>query len=199
MYKKSINFVNTAKLLFSCNKLPPFREDTIAIWRRLCKIIFPNIIPEDQQDPDLLSKLTTEEEKSGILNLILRSLFNLLDRNRFENVSTVEKTREEYILDSDIIHAFADNCCVIKNREKISKDKLFRSFCMYAKAVDRPPKQKGVFTRQLYLWLPEIWDKQLKFEGKNKMFWINVALRDDFDDYLESLISDDVPGVLEEK
>lgn len=192
MYKKSINFINTAKLLFSCNILPAFREDTIAIWRRLHKIVFPHRIPKDQQDPDLLAKLTTEEEKSGILNLMLISLMRLLERGSFENAISIERSRDEYILDSDIIHAFADNCCVIKERNKISKDKLFRSFCMYARAVNRPPKQKGVFTRQLYLWLPEIWDKQLKFEGKNKMFWINVALRDDFDAYLDTFIKDAV-------
>jgi P4 family phage/plasmid primase-like protien len=51
-----------AKLFFSANKIPQTADESDAYFRRNVVISFPNKFDEDKADPDLLGKLTTDEE-----------------------------------------------------------------------------------------------------------------------------------------
>ncbi len=46
--KKAISFRNRAKMIFCANDLPIIYEDTLAVWRRLCVILFTETIPEEE-------------------------------------------------------------------------------------------------------------------------------------------------------
>lgn len=66
-YDASLN----TKLFFSTNKMIQTSDQTNAFYRRLIIISFPNTFEEDKQDPDLINKLTTQSELSGIFNLLM--------------------------------------------------------------------------------------------------------------------------------
>src|SRR5207302_7003645 len=70
-------FKNYAKLMFSCNKVPEVQEDSDAFFRRWIIITFPNKFEGANDDRDMLSKLTTPEELSGIFNWALKGLKRL--------------------------------------------------------------------------------------------------------------------------
>jgi putative DNA primase/helicase len=74
-FQNSFLFVNGAKLTFSCNVVPEVYEDTTAFFRRWIIIQFPNIFDGEKADKDLLKRLTTPEELSGILNFALCGSF----------------------------------------------------------------------------------------------------------------------------
>ena len=70
-----------AKLFFSANKIPMTHDISDAFFRRYNIISFPNNF-EGKDDPDLLNKLTTEEELSGIFNILMTALRRILKNNR---------------------------------------------------------------------------------------------------------------------
>ena len=56
-------------------------DQTNAFYRRLIIISFPNTFEEDKQDPDLINKLTTQSELSGIFNLLMYYLRLIINNN----------------------------------------------------------------------------------------------------------------------
>ena len=89
-FKDSFNFVNTAKMIFATNMPPEISEDTLAVWRRFVVIDFPFKFTGDRADKNLLPKLTTEQEFSGLLNKVLEGLERLKKNGDFSYSRSVE-------------------------------------------------------------------------------------------------------------
>lgn len=95
-----------AKLFFNANQPPPSNDDSDAYFRRNIQIHLPNQFEEVKSDintkiadPYILAKLTTEEELSGIFNLLMRYLRILLKNKRvYVNEQTIQERRERYQL-----------------------------------------------------------------------------------------------------
>jgi hypothetical protein len=88
-----------AKLFFSANKIPQTADDSDAYYRRQFE--------DNNADPDLLMNLTTEEELSGIFNVLMTSLRRVLRSKRiFVNEKTIQERREKYEMSSDPIGSF---------------------------------------------------------------------------------------------
>jgi P4 family phage/plasmid primase-like protien len=81
--KDPFEFTPFAKLVFSCNEIPELPDNTYATWRRLILLEFENVF-EENKDTNLIDKLTTEEEISGLLNLALQNLRQLIRDNEFD-------------------------------------------------------------------------------------------------------------------
>jgi P4 family phage/plasmid primase-like protien len=82
-----------AKFIFSTNKIPDTEDESDAYFRRDFILSFPNRFEDGRgADPILLKKMTTEEELSGILNVLILALRRLL---RNGGVFIREKTIEE--------------------------------------------------------------------------------------------------------
>jgi P4 family phage/plasmid primase-like protien len=72
-----------AKLFFNANAIPPTVDHTDAHYRREIIISFPNQFEEGKNaDTKLLSRLTTEEELSGIFNILMKGLRRILKNER---------------------------------------------------------------------------------------------------------------------
>jgi len=106
-FQQPFVFQNTTKNIFSANEVPPVNDQTDAFYRRWIIILFSTIIPVENRDSELASKLTTPDELSGILNFALEGLKRLLARGDFSNTKTVDEVRKLYGCLSDSASAFA--------------------------------------------------------------------------------------------
>lgn len=95
--KEGFEFRNTAKMFFSCNKVPKSLDDSIAFYRRWILLNFPNYFTESQRDKYLLNKLTDPADLSGLLNIAVKHLNSLLINGDFSNVLSDKEIRERYI------------------------------------------------------------------------------------------------------
>jgi P4 family phage/plasmid primase-like protien len=100
-----------AKPIFAANKLPTTADDTDARFRREILIDFPNQFEGENEDPDLLNKIiTNEEEMSGIFNLVVNSLRIITERNKIHvNASTISARRAKAKLIQNPIKAFLED------------------------------------------------------------------------------------------
>ena len=80
-HQRAYDTILHAKLFFSANKIPQTADESDADYRRKIVLSFPNTFEGQNDDPDLLAKLTTEEELSGIFNILMTALRNILLRN----------------------------------------------------------------------------------------------------------------------
>jgi putative DNA primase/helicase len=145
-FKDSFFFYNYSKLIFSANQVPFVEDDSNAFFRRWIIINFPFKFEGEKADTKILEKLTTPEEMSGFLNLILAGLKRVLDKG-FSYKKTTEEIREDYIRSSDPIGAFILDCVIQSSEDFIEKDKLYNSYVNYCKVKKFPVVDKNVFSK----------------------------------------------------
>ncbi len=144
-FKDSFSFVNTAKMIFATNTPPEMSEDTLAIWRRFVVIDFLNKFIGPGADKNLLAKLTTEEELSGLLNKALEALVRLEKNGDFTYHRTIEDTRAKYLLASNPAAAFIEECCDFSAWESITKEELYQAFLKFCQDNKLPGIGKKAF------------------------------------------------------
>jgi len=105
LYKDEIELTQYPKMIFNCNELPREVENTHGFFRRFMIIPFEVTIPKEEQDNQLSNKII-KSELSGVLNLIIQNLQDLLQRGQFTEWDKIERAREEYQLESDSVRMF---------------------------------------------------------------------------------------------
>jgi len=176
-FKDRFDFENYAKMIFTCNIIPPCPEDTIAFFRRWLLINFPNVfLPEDPKtNPNLLEELTTPEEMSGLLNWALDGLDRLMKNKHFSTGGTVEEIRARYLASSEPVKSFAENCLEPKENNTELKDNVYNAFLDYCKQMGIKTVAKGVFSQRLpqFIKVEAGWTKVLK---KSVRSWKHIKL-----------------------
>jgi putative DNA primase/helicase len=134
-YGKLFEIRNRAKLIFSGNNIPLSEgEDSLAYFKRWVILKFEALFQGDKQDRNLINKLKTLENLSGLLNLALVGI-KLLERDGFENIP-IEVIRAEYERRSMSLSTFIDTQCVINFSKKeyfIPKGDFYDSYLKYYK------------------------------------------------------------------
>lgn len=157
-YGNRFNFNNTAKWWLSGNTLPEPGELTGAFFRRFTIIECNNRIPKDQKEVDILNRIATPENLSGLLNEALRGLKRLLERGRYETQIT-DNTEDLYKKHSNTVDHFIGKYCKYevnsyeeneKGEYEIEKDKLLEVLNEFEKKIGASQtKSKRILTTKL--------------------------------------------------
>lgn len=183
----NFNFSNFCKLLFSCNQIPAAPTDqSDAYFRRPFIIDFPNVFSteanaERKADPNILKKLTTKKEFSGLLNKATKALSQLLKNNRFHGDKTPDEWREIYIRKSDPIGAFVLDCCEEINDPEayIIKPDLYTAFVNYCKIRKLSIVTTTQFSQQIKTKFTLAQESTIGRRGqRRKQVWRNLCLID---------------------
>lgn len=148
-FQDSFNFTNHAKLIFSCNKLPMKNDDTNAFYRRWVIVKFPYSF-EGKADKNLIQHISTPEELSGLLNMALGTLKELLLRGDFSFNKSTEEMREEYQRLSDPVGAFCHDMIESSPDEHIEKEKLYTEFAAYCREKNYIVISKDRFFKRIH-------------------------------------------------
>jgi putative DNA primase/helicase len=132
-FKPAYEFVCDAKLIFSCNVVPESYDDSDAFHRRWILIPFTKTIPLDRQDKNLLDKLTTPQELSGLFNKALAAFRRVEESGTFTNEGSIEAKRDLYQRLSDPIQSFIDDCVDFDPDRHVVKQELFQAFQEYSR------------------------------------------------------------------
>ena len=180
-YGKLFEFRNRSKLIFSGNSIPLSEgEDELAYFKRWVILRFNSLFKGNKQDRDLIKKLTTPENLSGLFNLALVGL-ELLERDDFPNIP-IQIIREEYDRQSISHKRFVENRCHI-NLEKqeffIPKNDYYGSYLKYC--LENGYEALTADQVEVELSLLKIFEKRKKFDGIKKDCWIGIITREEAD------------------
>jgi len=150
-FKPRFDFKNYAKLIFSCNQIPETPDDSAAFYRRWIIINFPHqfLDADAHTDKDLLTKLTTTQELSGIFNWALEGIQRLLTNKQFTAGRTIEETKAQYIQSSDPIRAFREECLTEKSDSVETKDDVYNAYIQYCQTRNLHTTTKNTFAMRL--------------------------------------------------
>jgi len=169
-FKDSFEFINKAKMIFSANTPPNIADDSKALWRRIIIVDFPNIFMGEEADQQLLKKLTTREELSGLLNIAIEGLKRLREKGDFSYPQTWQKTQEKYAYLADPVTAFVEEDCAYESDKEISKQDLYKAYVSFC-------KRKGVAAKNDKGFGHSLKQKYQRNIGERRNNWTGIILK----------------------
>ena len=121
----------TARLLFTTNNLPQFKDRSSGVWRRMIVLPFRVVIPPEKQDPHLVDKLRLE--LPGIFNWAVAGLRRLRQQGHFTEAVVCREALEVYRIEANPARAFLLECVVAKKGDSIVCAKLYVSYGIWCK------------------------------------------------------------------
>ncbi len=173
----AFKFQNYAKLMFSTNQPPePKHDQSHAFFRRWLLITFPNIFKGEKADPNILKKITTPEELSGLLNLSIDNLQALLLNGGFNETQTTEQVRNNYMRKANPIQAFAEDCLTEDFDAVIPKKELYNKYTQYCNQNNHSPEGKTKFENEFRkIGITTLQEKQTRVAGRNLWCWTGIS------------------------
>jgi len=152
-YRQPIKFKNYAKLIFAANQIPETRDLSPAFFSRWVIIDFPYAFYSKEEidemsdeekrnkkiaDREIVDRISTEKELSGMLNWGLVGLKNMLKQGNFSHSQTTKEVYRRWVRKSDSTQAFIDEFVRTDYDAWVSKEdfrKALSKFCQYHKLV----------------------------------------------------------------
>ena len=169
-----VTFNNYAKLVFATNQIPQVKQNDPAYYSRWIIINCENSFSEDnpKTDRQIISKITTKEEQSGLLNWALEGFERLMANKKFSYGFSVEDVQIIMEKSGSSIASFAHDKLEENIDNWVSKDDMYKEYEKYV--VDKkisPRLTKSMLGRELNRYAPYILDSR---KGTIKG-WRNVS------------------------
>lgn len=186
--RKGIDFFRiwpTLKMIFSCNTLPQVEDDSDAWFRRWIIIYFRQKF-DGREDRGLIpksrtggpGKLTTEEEMSGLLNVLLRVLRVLLVRGTFTRCQTTAELRSEWGERANVIISFKNQSVVADAKAHIPKEAVYEAYLAFCADKKFSAKGRAAFNEALRIECAPIREDVMKIAGKSVKVWRGIRWKD---------------------
>ena len=189
-FLRDLNFVNYAKMVFAANELPKIYDTTDGFWTKWVLIEFPytfvtqkvlDTLNEEKKkkyrimNPDIIERLTTPEELSGLLNLALEHLDSLLKNKDFSYSKGTKEVKDMWIRKSDSFTAFCFDCIEEDYSSEISKKELRKKYFEYRKKHNVP----GCSEKAMKITLENMFgvSEIQKWEGNRERYWEGIRLK----------------------
>ena len=176
-HRNSFEFAPYARLIFSANEAPPTADNSNAFFERWV------IVPFQRKhrgaahcDNDLLAKLTTPAELSGLLNLALAGLDRLHQQHGFSHAASSDQAAERFRVDADSAAGFLEERCELDPDARIAKPVLFTAYKTWCEDNNRRPLAAQRFNRRLRELHTGQQLAEIASEGRD--YWIGINLRE---------------------
>lgn len=135
------------KLFFSANQIPEIHDSSIGMYRRLSLTRWDVVFDELNRDVYKFKKMNEEREKSGMLNIFLRVLRDLIKRGRFLNELSMEDRRNTWLVEADPVIEFVSDYVVKDANRSIDADELYQEYLNSGgKMVLKPTFNRKIMT-----------------------------------------------------
>lgn len=161
-FLNDISFVNFAKFVFACNELPMVYDTKKGFWDRWILLDFPYTFvtleeyesyPDKSmvkiRDEDILDKITTPEEMSGLLNKFLEALDKLLATRTFSTTKGSDEVKNLWIRKANSFISFCIDNIEEEYDSRITKRELRKKYSDYCKVHKVPGKSDKVIRNTL--------------------------------------------------
>lgn len=138
LHQEFFEFDFTGKIWLSVNHPPRVLDDSDGFWRRVRRVDFPiKFVAADDytgdvgqrvKDPDLREKL--KAEYPGILNWLVEGAIAWYRRG-IKIPESVQQATQDYRDDSDPLHAFFSELCILSPDQEVVADDLYKTYMTF--------------------------------------------------------------------
>jgi len=189
-FLRDISFENFAKMVFACNDLPMVYDMSKGFWDRWILLEFPYTFEDLQnydkfkddsnvklRDEDIIFKITTEHELSGLLNKFLDGFDRLTKNKGFSSTRGTEETKNLWIRKSNSFIAFCMDNVEEDYDSKIRKKDLRKLYSSYCKEHKVPGKSDAVIKITLQEMYGVI-DERIQVLENSDWYWTGIKLKE---------------------
>jgi len=157
-----INFVNYAKFVFACNELPFAYDNSRGFWDRWVLLEYPYTFVSKEEyeqnkdnpnykikDENIIEKITTPNELSGLLNRFLDGLNDITYNKKFSTTKGSEEVKTMWIRKSNSVMAFCMDMIQEEYDAFITKKQFRKKYVEYCKKHKIQVKTDYVIKRTL--------------------------------------------------
>lgn len=161
-FLKPISFINYAKFIFACNELPMVTDTSKGFWDRWILLEFPYTFVTQKEideakdktglklrDENIIDKITTPSEMSGLLNNFLDGLERLSKNKTFSSAKGSEDVKDIWVRKSNSVMSFCFNNVEENSESWISKKEFRKKYSDYCKKFKITPKSDIVIKRTI--------------------------------------------------
>jgi len=153
LYRESFEFIPTFKLWLAANHAPRVNADDAAMWRRILRIPFDNVIPKEKRDPDIKKVLRNPDDAgSAILAWMVKGCLEW-QQHGLSIPQCIEDATTELMQEMDTLGDFFDECCNITRPNSQSWESvsdLMKAYQQWAsKNSERYTVGRRTFTEKL--------------------------------------------------
>lgn len=129
--KQPFSLTNFAKMFFSANQIPIVYDESDGFFRRFMIIEWNRQFLGKDANTLLLEKLVTDDEKSGILNILVAMARELNNRGYFKYADSVEKLRKKWKNKADSVSGFLEKCLIYDDNLVVEKKRMYDNYVKY--------------------------------------------------------------------
>jgi putative DNA primase/helicase len=144
----------TARLILATNCLPPFRDRSGGVWRRLLLLPFRVVLTPERQDHQLLGKLTAE--LSGIFHWAVEGLRRLRKHQRFTEPSASHELMAEYQVERNPARSFFEECVNQVAAARVPCSTLYAAYRKWCDERGFPPINEQQFGKEIARYFPTV-------------------------------------------
>lgn len=166
--EKTYTFEPTCEHLLGANITPSAERQDNAFWNRWIPIEFPEEIPEEKQNPNLVEEL--KEEAQGILNWLIEGYRSFSENgNRFTDPLHWEEAREKWLDWGSAIQRFIQQY-IEKGSDvnRIGTRELYNKVKTYADEHELPQPRDMRTVTQEFKKIPYASHGKFKIEGRRR-------------------------------
>jgi len=157
--KARVKFNPFCIIVFDTNNPPKFHDNSNGFIRRFIKLDFPYVFTdspdknnpkEKKRDPDLVKKITSQQEMSGLLNLIIKRAPEIIKRREIYRSKTGSQMLAEYDRQTYSISTFIEEFCDTTLQSTfISSEDLYNQYKLYCAGINAAPKHMVPFLKSV--------------------------------------------------
>ncbi len=154
-----VTFINYAKFIFACNDLPFAYDNSRGFWDRWILLEYPyTFVPKEEvdespnyklRDENIIEKITTPNELSGLLNKFLDGLNKLILNKKFSSTKGTDEIKNLWIRKSNSVMAFCLDMIKENYDSYITKKDFRKKYINYCKNHKIQSKSDYVIKRTL--------------------------------------------------
>jgi len=132
--KDHFTLTNFSKMFFSANEMPNIIDNSDGAFSRIYVTKWKNQFLAGANRIENYDKIILDNEKSGILNLLIKNYRTLIKNKGFRHKQTIAEVREIIKKESDKLLAFIQECLVKDTNAYIKKDQfyeVYQKFCSF--------------------------------------------------------------------
>ncbi|MFW6130139.1 MAG: phage/plasmid primase, P4 family [Atribacterota bacterium] len=182
-----VNFINYAKFIFACNELPFAYDNSRGFWDRWILLEYPYTFVSKEEfeqnkenpflklrDENIIEKITTPEEMSGLLNKFLDGLRDLILTKSFSSTRGTDEIKTTWIRKSNSVMAFCMDNVEEDYDSFISKKQFRKKYVQYCKSHKIQIKSDYVIKRTLSEMFGASDDRKAVFSNNFEWVWEGI-------------------------
>ena len=149
-FERAFTFRPSVLCVFACNDVPPTADVSDAFFDRIRTISFLQTFDGKNDNKNLIDELTTANELSGLFNITIKAVKQVLDCGSFSDAMTIEEKRRAYMYASNPVVRFVDELCDLSDPDvETPKDEVYGAYVLWSRDLRLTVRDKGRLTQHL--------------------------------------------------